>query len=292
MNEENEKISQLQAQLKARGINEDGTLTSDSSESAAIPTGKLEMPTALDNKSAEVIGSESESTIEQEAMAKGWKAGGEKSAEEFLRAEPLYEEIKSRGKEIKELKRTLDELKSHLEKKEQLGYQKALEELHQERTHAIELGDVSAVNSLDKKISEQQEKLPKSIESDIPTEAKQFMDKYKSFLETNVEARIFVLERDEQLGRFGLTPAEHMALLEKEMKQKFNEDSLFAPQKSAPTSSAVESDSAPITTKSKKTFTFSDLNKDQQKIARDFERMGVLTREQYIAELVKLGEIK
>ena len=76
------------------------------------------------------------------------------------------------------------------------------------------------------------------------------------------------------------------------MKQKFNEESLFAPQTSAPTISSVESDSSPITTKSKKTFTFSDLNKDQQKIARDFERMGVLTREQYIAELVKLGELK
>ena len=55
--------------------------------------------------------------FEQEQHAKGWNPGGPKSAEEWARSEPLYEEIKRRGKENKQLQRTLESLKDMLDKK-------------------------------------------------------------------------------------------------------------------------------------------------------------------------------
>jgi hypothetical protein len=60
--------------------------------------------------------------FEKEQQAKGWNPEGEKSAEEWLRAQPLYDEIKKRGKEIKQLQRTVDNMKSVMEKQTKLAY--------------------------------------------------------------------------------------------------------------------------------------------------------------------------
>ncbi len=52
-------------------------------------------------------------SIEEEAQAKGWKEDGEKSAEEFLRAEPLYDELKERGKKLNKQEKEILELKDY-----------------------------------------------------------------------------------------------------------------------------------------------------------------------------------
>jgi hypothetical protein len=63
------------------------------------------------------------SELEQEAVAKGWKPDGYKSAEWFLEDEAKYEEIKVRGKEIKALQKEVEYTKKH-------AYEQALSLIH------------------------------------------------------------------------------------------------------------------------------------------------------------------
>ena len=59
-----------------------------------------------------------ELSIEDQARAVGWRPEGPESAEIFLAKKPLFEAIKARGKEVKELAATVNELKAHLNKQE------------------------------------------------------------------------------------------------------------------------------------------------------------------------------
>ncbi|MHC4635861.1 MAG: hypothetical protein ACYSYU_11770 [Planctomycetota bacterium] len=42
----------------------------------------------------------------------------------------------------------------------------------------------------------------------------------------------------------------------------------------------------------KKKFTFSDLSSSQKELCKTYETTGVMKRDEYIAELVKIGELK
>lgn len=231
------------------------------------------------------------SDIEHKAKEKGWNPDGEKSAEEFLRAEPLYDEIKARGKEIKELKQTLDELKGHMDKQQELGYQKALHELKAQRVDAIEMGDVKNVNELDQQIKEYEQNL--NVQPAVLPEVAAFQDRNKEWIEDpSYEAqqiREFAHQRDQELAQFNLPPEEHLKMIESDIRKKFK--SRYASDEGSRKGMAVETDAAPAKPVHKKRYKFSDLNAEQKKCARHFEKRGIMKVEDYIKSLVDLGEI-
>jgi uncharacterized phage infection (PIP) family protein YhgE len=233
------------------------------------------------------------SEVEQEAVSKGWQPNGPKSAEEFLRAGPLYDEIKARGKEIKELKSTLDELKKHMDKQQQLGYEQAINELKQKRVDAIEMGDVNEVDDIDRQISEYNQQVNTSTANPASPEAEAFLEKHKDWInDTSQEAmdmKNYAHIRDQELMKYNLSPARHLERLENDLKQMF--PNRFKDERSAKPVS-VESDAAPTVSASRRKHTFSDLNAEQKKAARHFEQSGIMSINEYIKDLEKLGELK
>lgn len=243
----------------------------------------------IDLSEEEEVADEEGTEVEAEAAAQGWKPGGEKSAAEFLRAGPLYDEIKTSHKEIKELRATLNELKAHMDKQQELGYQKAVEDLQKKKRAAIEYGDVDAVEALEEEIY--RAKRPAAVEptAEIP-EVADFKRKHATWInEDSAEAaaiRAYSLARDSELVARKLSAKEHLEILEKDLYKKFPDR--FGGRSAA---LAVESGSYNEVSTNRRKVKFADLNAEQKDVCRKFERLGVMTKEDYIKSLIDMGEI-
>lgn len=231
-------------------------------------------------------------SIEEQAKAKGWKPDGPKSADEFLRAEPLYDEIKARGKEIKELKDTVKQLAEMVKKREALENAKLKTSLEDAKDEAIRLGDVDSV----KKIEGELHKVEAPV-VEVPTIdplIEQFKEKHKSWLHNLSyeydEMNEFFRKRAAILDAADLPVDQYLATLESDMNKRFPEKFGHS-EKKAP-SVAVSSDGDRLNTNFKREFTKRDLNKAQKAALHQFERLGVMTADQYIQQLVELGELK
>ena len=239
------------------------------------------------------------STSEQEAIAKGWKPDGPKSADEFLRAEPLYEELKQRGKELKTLRSQVETLTKHVGGLKKAGYQEKIDVIQAERESAVARSDQDSLNYLDDELQKVQTEMVQEVqevqEPQAHPAALEFLDKYKDVLQDySLEAqgiKEFIDERDKQLATHNLDPVIHMKTLEKDMKSQFPDSFRTEQQTEAPIM-AVESDSRPVTSRRKSKYAFSDLSADQKNIYKYMERKGVMTGPEYIKQLAEIGELK
>lgn len=236
-------------------------------------------------------------SFEQEQIEKGWNPEGVKSAEEWSRSEPLYEEIKARGKEIKRMQKALDALTEHMTKQEKIAYDKALKTLSQEKEDAILRGDVKAVQQIEQQHIELT--TPKEIKK-IP-EADEFTERYEHILNSanfeEMEIAAFVYSRDKELMDRKLSPAEHMKTLESHMLKKFpsyfnkgKEEEVVDRARSRTVETGEGSNVSRVS--GKKKFNFHDLSPEQKQVARDFEKFGVMKIDKYIEQLIELKELQ
>lgn len=255
---------------------------------------KDEQETSSDGQESEKKAETNEKVLtdfEKEQQAKGWNPEGEKSAEEWLRAQPLYDEIKKRGKEIKQLQRTVDNMKSVMEKQTKLAYEQAIKDLEAKQTEAYARGDTNAANQLQEQIETAQEPV---LEQELPQEAYDFAERNASWMNgtSYEEMKIakFARERDSELALKKLDPVTHIETLEEHIRKEFPD--YFGIQVK-PSSQAVESGTGTgFVNKSKKNYTMNDLNQEQKQCAYDFERTGVMPKEAYIKLLADSGELK
>lgn len=227
-----------------------------------------------------------------EALKKGWKPDGPKSAEEFLRAEPLYKELKQRGKEIKDLRVTIEELRTHMTKQQEFGYKKAVEEIAEARTAAIKNGDVEGVEQLDQQMQEYKTSMVPPPAEDSPDVAK-FLVKNSDWInDPSYEGQLmrdFAQKRDTELMQHKLPLEEHLQIVENDLKTKFPDR--FKSEEVVEPRHVVESNAGVSAGKNKRKVTFSDLNPEQKACARHFDKRGVMKTSEYIKQLVNLGEI-
>lgn len=239
---------------------------------------------------------ETKHSIEDLAAQYGWQSDGEKSAEEFVKV--ALDKFPDQSKKIKQLFRTVEELKEHMTKAETRAYEKARLELDAQRKQAIYDGDVERVEALDKA---REDLKPASIEA--PTQQlhpaiADFEERNGSWLNgtsyEELKMQQWVEAHGAILGRKKLPVDEHMALLEDHVRKEFSNyfDNKEDKQIASPVSSSRENVTSTATRSKGKAPTFNDLNAEQKQIARDFEKMGVMTIENYIKDLVKHGELK
>ena len=272
------RVAETEAALKAEGITLD--------DQPEVQSGEAKAEAKAEPVQAEL------NDFEQDQKAKGWNPDGPKSAEEWARAKPLYDELKTRGKELKQLRRTVDELKEHMQKQEKVAYEKALKDLQAQRVEAIQSGDVERVQEIDKA----QADLPQV--NDTPPAVIDFQERHNEWLTSpsfeHMQMREWVTKRDNELAQYNLSPEEHMKTLEEHLHKQFPDKFGEAnpnPEQHIP---AVESGSGDnvAAKRGKKTFRFRDLDTYQKQAAKDFERLGVMAVEDYIKQLVDAGELK
>lgn len=236
------------------------------------------------------------SEFEKEQQSKGWNPDGPKSAEEWARSEPLYDELKKRGKEIKQLQRTLESMKSVMDKNEEMAYKRALAQLQQDRDNAIALGNVPLVNQIEQQAAAL--KVKPNAEPEIPQVVQDFKERNDEWLTgtsyKHMKMQDFAMRRDQELASRNLPPDKHMEILEQHIKAEFpdyfttNED-----DEDRLSNNVVDSSgNSGVVSKSKKKYSLKDLTQEQKQCAHDFERLGVMKIDEYISHLVKVGELK
>lgn len=313
----------IEAELKAMGINEKGEFTdavqADEKEEKADVAEEKETKvlesTEVEDLKADVEESAQLSTLEQEAIEKGWKPDGPKTAEEFLRAEPLYDELKNRGKKLKEKDATIEALNNHVSKLTQKvnemitsqeqqrldNYNLALEEMQKLKSEAIERGDSEAVSDIESKMSMYQAEIDKSINVSNPVnlpEVEEFAERnHKWINDPSYEAqqmREFAKQRDVELAQFNLQPGEHLKTLEQDLKKKFpdyfKQDELV--QSEQPKATVESSNSTNVrNSHTKGKLRFADLSPEQKICARHFAKNNIMSIDDYIKQIQDLGEV-
>ena len=228
------------------------------------------------------------------ALAKeyGWNPNGPKDAEAFLRYG--LENLEPRGRELKELKQTLNELKTHMKKTEDVTRQKVLAELQQQRIEAIEAGDLEAVNTAEQNINAYSAPIaaPQSMKA-----LDDFKERNSSWInDTSLEAKeiqALALMKDKELATLNLEPETHLRMIERELKKEFPER-FRGPEdvEVADVISPVEPRSFETRSKGKTKYTYKDLDSAQKHCYNLFKDKGIMSGEEYIESLVKIGDLK
>lgn len=228
--------------------------------------------------------------IEELAAEYGWKAEGEKSAEEFVKV--AMDKFPEQSKKIKQLFRAVDELKIHMSKTEKLAYDRAKKEIDDQRKQAIHNGDIDLVEKLDQAKSDL---VPIMEKTDVHPSIVEFEERNAGWLTgtsyEELKMQQWVEAHGAILGRKRLPVDEHMLLLEDHIKKEFPDYFNDNEDIKSPVSSSRENISNKSLKKGKNP-TFNDLSQEQKKIARDFEDLGIMSIDNYIKDLVKHGELK
>lgn len=253
---------------------------------------------------------EEELSIEEQARKQGWRPkeefdGDEEdfvSAEEYVGRSPLYRKINKQNKEIRELQEAFKELGSHMKKREKLAYERAIKELAEERSVAVQNGDTDTFNKIDTELEslKQQMQEVKPEETRIvepvkqaPPEVDAFVKRNKWFNGDSVEDKImtsaaYTIDDNIKRNNPDISTAEEMNLLEKELMKMF-------PHKYQNTRRTRASDvSSSINTPSSKTkhskIDWNSLSPIEKQTARKADLIEGYSAEQYIRELRELGD--
>lgn len=177
--------------------------------------------------------------VEDQARALGWVPKDEYEGDEvkwldageFVRRQPLFEKIERQNKELKEIKRTMQQFAQHHAKVREAEYQRALKDLQDQKVAAFEEGDARAIVELDEKIrvtEKAQERFVAEQAQQVQEEARQIHPEFEawtnrnSWYTTDTAMRAYADAVGAQVAAAGgKTPAEVLKEVEKRVRAEF-----------------------------------------------------------------------
>ena len=232
--------------------------------------------------------------VEAKAREMGWLpkeefAGDETewvSAETFVARKPIFDALSKRNKEVKELRKAFEGLQNHYAKLEQTAYERALQDLKAQKKVALREQEFEVAEELDEQIDQLKERQMKEAfkpqQLQVPPEVEEWVDKNKWY-NTDQELRQYADIIGKGLIGSGKDPVEVLETVEREVKARFPEK-FGNPNRNRP---------SPVETKPNgkapaKDKDYVELTDDERKVMNNFVKMGVMTKEQYIADIRKL----
>lgn len=235
------------------------------------------------------------SPVQQEALSSGWVPKEEFNgdtekwvdAAEFLRRGELFKKIEAQGRELKDVRRALVEMKKLHASVQEVEYKRALDTLKAQKKAALEEGDADAVIAADERIDlvrEQQRQLV--VPEDVPQQAEEHPEfvewkSKNSWYVSSTPMKAFADALGAELAQQGLTPPQVLRRVEEEVRKEFPNKFQNPRQNRA---SAVESGNVK-TVSGSGSYT---LSPDERRVMQTFVRTGVMTEKEYIAELKKV----
>ena len=236
------------------------------------------------------------SSIEIKAIEQGWipkeEFDGDVSefidAPEFVRRGELFRKIETQSKEVKALRNALEAFKVHHSKVKEAEYERALKTLQDARKQAFVDGEHERAFALEEKIdeikSEKAEVVKQAAEPIVEdnTYTPEFVNwvSRNSWYENNRVMRKAADALGLELHNAGHSPSEVLKLVESEIRKEWAHKFESPAAKRA---MAVE----PTTRSNTKGDSFK-LSADEEEVMRQIVRSGVMTKEQYIADLKKI----
>ena len=233
--------------------------------------------------------------IEQRAMDSGWvpedEWEGDKSqwrpAKEFLDRGELFHKIDDQNRNIKELKRALDDMKRHHNSVRETEYARALQSLKDQKRTALEEGDAATVVRIDDQIDlvrDEQTKLKQTNVqeeySSSPEPASEFVSwtARNKWYESDTNMKTWADGIGRNLAAAGMKPDNVLKEIEKQVKDVFP-NKFRNVNRDKP--GAVEGSS----NKGGKTGGSFVLSDDERRVMQRFVRSGVMTEAEYIKDL-------
>lgn len=235
---------------------------------------------------------------EQRAMEHGWRpkeefVGDTKkwvSAEEFLRRGELFEKIDVMGRDLRDTKKALKMLQTHHEQMRELDYKNAMQNLKNEKKQAYEEGNHDKLVEIDDQLLSLRE-AEKAEKQAVQQQAAQPDPRFVQWVGQNAW-----YTQDQELRTFGdevgvsyartypeKSPDEVLKYVESRVRKAFPEK-FVNPNRSKP--NAVTSGSAPKGSSQRENDY--PLTDDERRVMQTFIRQGILTKEEYIADIKKM----
>jgi flagellar biosynthesis GTPase FlhF len=240
--------------------------------------------------------------VEQEARASGWVPKEEfhgdehkwVDAGEFVRRAPLFQKIDTAGREIKELRKSLDALKQHHAQVRETEYKRALDELKASKREAYIEGDPDALIEIDEKLAavkdaqarfkqEQAQEAARAADPEVIHPEFAAWTKRNTWYNESKPMRAFADALGIELRAQGISPSDVLRQVEVKIKEEFP-NKFRNPNRDKPGAVEGGGKAAP----SKGNSGEASLSDEERRIMNTFVRTGVMTKEQYIADLKKV----
>jgi predicted DNA-binding protein (UPF0278 family) len=239
------------------------------------------------------------SPVEQEAIQQGWVPKTEFQGEEhkwvdageFIRRGELFKKIEHQSHELKEVRKALHGFKEHYTKVKETEYNRALKELKAEFKHATREGEFDRADQLEAEIEAvEKEAVEVRREVDQVTQEATVHPVFAEWTAKNTwytsqpHMKAFADAEGEKFARQGFTPSEVLKKVEAEVRKEFP-TRFKNPNQDRP--GAVEGTNSRGSTR-----TPNDgfkLDEKQERVMNALVRQGVMTKEEYIADIKKLG---
>lgn len=208
------------------------------------------------------------------------------TAEVFVARKPLFDTLSKKNKEVKELRKAVEQLQTHYAKVEEHAYKRAIEDLRMQKKVAIREQDFEVAEELDEKIDELREQQMKAAFKpqplQPPPEIDQWMSENKWYV-TDPELKQYADIIGKGLIGSGKDPGEVLETVTKEVKARFP-DKFRNPNRDKAPSVETKPNGKPPT----KGKDYVELTDDERKSMNTFIKMGVMSKEEYIDSIRKL----
>ena len=244
------------------------------------------------------------SPMELRAMDMGWRPkeefqGDEDDfieAKEFVRRQPLFEKIETQSKQIKAVSKALEALKTHYTRVEQAAVEKAITQMKSARKEALTDGDGDRFELLDDEIKKAETSLAtiERVQKEPLVEEVVDHPEWKAFnsrnpwYSTTAYMRKYADDVGTELAQKGMSPTEVLREVEKAVRKEFPSKFVNPNKEHAPEVGGSRGNPNP----KKLGGDESKLSDSQRKIMNDLVRQKVLTKEEYLADLKSIGELK
>lgn len=244
------------------------------------------------------------SPVEARALEMGWRPKEEfhgdeadfVDAKEFIARQPLFDKISHQSREIKEVRKALEALKTHYTSVRETEYNRALTQLKASRKEALANGDGDAfesadeaIRSVEKQIEVIKETRDTPMVQDEPDEHPEFKAwKSQNSWYGNVGyMRKYADELGIQLRNDGLSPQEVLAQVAKAVRKEFPHKFENPNRRTAaPVGESGGSGG------SKKGFSESNLTEQERNIMNTLVRGKHITKEKYLSDLAATKGVK
>ena len=258
----------------------------------------VETVTQTEQTNTPVSGTATDS-YEAEAREQGWKPKEEyegdpekwRPAKEFVERGELFGKIDHMGKELKETRKALKMLQEHHSKVKETEYNNALRELKALQKKHLEEGNSDGyleTTELLTDLKAEQKAREVVVQNTQPQPDPRFISwtQQNKWYTSNQEMRDYAdtVGAGYASRNPGIDPETVLDFVTKEVKARFK-DAFVNPNRSKP--SSVEGASAPAANKS--SFELTD---DERRTMNTFVRAGVMSKEEYIAEVKKMRGVK
>ena len=237
---------------------------------------------------------------EDQAREQGWRPKEEfegdpekwKPAKEFVERGELFGKIDTLGKELKETRKALKMLQEHHTKVKEVEYKRAVDELKALQKRHLEEGNSDGYLEASELLTDLKAE-QKAREAVSAVQPAQTDPRFSSWIDANPW-----YTKDPDMREYadvvglgyankhpGIDPEDVLKYVSVQVKSFFK-DKFKNPNRERP--SAVEGNSTP-TTSNKNSFELTD---DERKVMNTFIRAGVMTKEEYVAQVKTMRGVK